>query len=142
MAATKKVTRRLTIALEAGNASTVELGKMLGPVGVNLRAVKQEYDAATAARRGDVIPITVAVFEDRSYELTYKTPPTAFLIRKATGVVAGSGRPGHEGAGTITSEQLRWVAEQKLPDLNARDIDAAMRIVAGTARSMGVAVKD
>jgi large subunit ribosomal protein L11 len=142
MAATKKVTRRLTISLDAGNASTVDLGKMLGPFGVNLRAVKQEYDQRTADRRGDVIPIVVTVFEDRTYELTYKTPPTAFLIRRAIGVASGSARPGQESVGTITPEQLRWVAEQKLPDLNARDIEAAMRIVAGTARSMGVAVKD
>ena len=142
MAATKKVMRRLTIALDAGNASTVELGKMLGPVGVNLRAVKQEYDQYTADRRGDVIPIVVTVFEDRTHELTYKTPPTAFLIRKVTGIVAGSARTGHESAGTITTEQLRWVAEQKLPDLSATTLEAAMRVVAGTARSMGVAVKD
>jgi large subunit ribosomal protein L11 len=134
--------RQFTIALEAGNASPVELGKMLGPTGANLRAVKQEYDQHTSDRRGDVIPAVITVFEDRSHELRYKTPPTAFLIRKATGIVKGSTRPGQESAGTITPEQLRWVAEQKMPDLNTDDVDVAMRIVAGSARSMGVVVKE
>ena len=142
MGAAKKVVRRITIELEAGNASPVELGKALGPVGINPRAVKQEYDGHTADRRGEVVPAVVTVFDDRGYELGYKTPPTAFLIRQATGIVKGAGRAGHDGAGTITVAQLRWVAQRKLPDLNTDDVDAAVRIVAGTARSMGVTVKD
>jgi large subunit ribosomal protein L11 len=142
MAAARNVTRQLTIALEAGNASPIELGKALGPIGVNPRSVKQEYDQHTADRRGDIIPVVVTVFEDRGFELRYKSPPTAFLIRRATGIVKGSGRAGHDGAGTITADELRWVAEQKLADLNTDDITVAVRIVAGTARSMGLVVKD
>ena len=137
----KKLTYRVTLQLTAGNAPVVDLGKMLGQTGVNLVEVKKAYDVATAAQRGDVVPMVVSVFEDRSFELTLKTPPTAFLVRKALGVM-GSSRPGHEIAGKITREQLRGIAERKLPDLNTVDIEAAMRTVAGTARSMGVKVVD
>jgi large subunit ribosomal protein L11 len=131
----------ITINLEAGNASIPALGKSLGATGVNIGQVKRSYDEATAGRRGDVVPVVVSVFEDRSFRLQLKTPPTAFLIRKILGT-KGSSTPGHNGTGAITSAQLRAVAEQKLPDLNTTDIDAAMRTVAGTARSMGVKVVD
>ena len=137
----KKQTHQVTLQLPAGNAPVVDLGKMLGQTGVNLVEVKKAYDAATAAQRGDIVPVVVSVFEDRSFELKLKTPPTAFLIRKALGG-KGSARPGHEIAGKLTQEQLREIAERKLPDLNTPDIEAAMRTVAGTARSMGVAVLD
>jgi large subunit ribosomal protein L11 len=138
MPATKK-TFEVTINLEAGNASVPDLGKSLGPTGVNIGHVKRSYDEATAARRGDVVPVVVSVFEDRSFRLQLKTPPTAFLIRKVVGG-KGSAQPGRNGGGTITKAQLRTVAEQKLPDLNTDNIEAAMRTVAGTARSMGVKV--
>jgi large subunit ribosomal protein L11 len=127
--------------LTAGDAPMMELGKMLGQTGVNLVEIKRAYDAATGGQRGDVVPAVVTVFEDRSFDLRLKTPPTAFLIRKALGG-KGSERPGHAKAGTLTREQLRAIAERKLPDLNTEDIAAAMRIVAGTARSMGVTVLD
>ncbi|MFF0308699.1 uL11 family ribosomal protein [Streptosporangium sp. NPDC004379] len=129
-----------TIHLDAGNAAVAELGKALGPTGVNLVAVKREYDENTAARRGEVVPVVITVLEDRSFRLRYKTPPTAFLIRQALGT-KGSARPGHDRAGTLTVEQLRAIAVRKLPDLNTTDVEAAMRIIAGTARSMGVAVE-
>jgi large subunit ribosomal protein L11 len=135
-----KKTHEVTMNLEAGNASMMDLGKMLGQTGVNLVGVKRAYDEATADRRGDVVPVVVAVRDDRSFELRLKTPPTAFLIRKALGG-KGSAAPGHKSAGTLTRAQLRAIAERKLPDLNTTDVDAAMRIVAGTARSMGVAVE-
>lgn len=138
---TKKQTHRVTLQLEAGNAPVVELGKMLGQTGVNLVEVKKAYDAATSAQRGDVVPVVVSVFEDRSFELRLKTPPTSFLIRKSLGD-KGSARPGHEVAGKLTRDQLREIAERKLPDLNTADLEAAMRTVSGTARSMGVAVVD
>ncbi|WP_216213805.1 uL11 family ribosomal protein [Amycolatopsis aidingensis] len=136
----KKLSFQATLELTAGDAPVVDLGKMLGQTGVNLVEVKRAYDAATANQRGDVVPAVVAVFEDRSFELRLKTPPTAFLIRKALGG-KGSSRPGHEGAGTLSAEQLREIAERKLPDLNTADLDAAMRTIAGTARSMGVTVR-
>jgi large subunit ribosomal protein L11 len=137
----KKQTFQVTIEMPAGDAPMMDLGKMLGQTGVNLVEVKRAYDASTAGQRGDLVPAVISVFEDRSFELRLKTPPTSFLIRKALGG-KGSARPGHNGAGKLTKEQLRTVAERKLPDLNTDDIEAAMRIVAGTARSMGVSIVD
>ncbi|MBE1576779.1 50S ribosomal protein L11 [Amycolatopsis roodepoortensis] len=137
----KKKTHQATLELTAGNAPVVDLGKTLGQTGVNLVEVKKAYDAATAAQRGDIVPVVVSVFEDRSFELRLKTPPTSFLIKKALGG-KGSSRPGHEVAGKLSQEQLRGIAERKLPDLNTGDLGAAMRTVAGTARSMGVAIEE
>ncbi len=138
----KKKTHEVTLALEAGNAAMVDLGKMLGPTGANMRAVKVEYDEATSKQRGEIIPVVVTVFEDRSHKLTYKTPPTSFLIRKALGLKSGSSNPGTQVAGTLSAEQVKAVAERKLPDLNANDLDAAIKVVAGTARSMGIKVAE
>jgi large subunit ribosomal protein L11 len=89
----KKKTHEVTLALEAGNAAMVDLGKMLGPTGANMRAVKLEYDEATSKQRGEIIPVVVSVFEDRSHSLVYKTPPTSFLIRKALGIQSGAANP-------------------------------------------------
>lgn len=139
--APKKLTHQVTLELAAGNAPVVDLGKMLGQTGINLVEVKKAYDAATAAQRGDIVPVVVSVFEDRSFALRFKTPPTSFLIKKALGD-KGSSRPGHEVAGKLTAEQLRGIAERKLPDLNTVDVEAAMRTIAGTARSMGVEIVD
>ncbi len=139
MAPKKKQTFQITLEMPAGDAPMVDLGKMLGQTGVNLMEVKRSYDASTSGQRGDVVPAVVTVFEDRTFELRLKTPPTAFLIKKALGG-KGSARPGHDNAGSLTKEQLRSIAERKLPDLNTTDLDAAMRIIAGTARSMGVSI--
>lgn len=139
MAPKKKQTFQVTLEMPAGDAPMVDLGKMLGQTGVNLVEVKRAYDSATAGQRGDVVPVVVTVFEDRTFTLRLKTPPTAFLIKKALGG-KGSALPGHSSAGTLTSAQLRAIAERKLPDLNTDDLDAAMRIIAGTARSMGVSI--
>jgi large subunit ribosomal protein L11 len=138
----KKKTHEVTLALEAGNAAMVDLGKMLGPTGANMRAVKVEYDEATKDQRGEIIPVVVSVFEDRSHQLTYKTPPTSFLIRKALGIQSGASNPLTQTVGTLSQEQVRTIAERKLPDLNANDIEAAVKVVAGTARSMGVKVAE
>lgn len=139
--ATKKQTFRVTMELTAGDAPIAELGKMLGQTGVNLVEVKRGYDSATAAQRGDVVPVVVTVFEDRGFELRLKTPPTAFLIKKAIGA-KGSPRPGHQSAGVLRRADLRAIAQRKLADLNTTDLDAAMRTIAGTARSMGVTIED
>ena len=139
MAPKKKQTFQVTLELPAGDAPMVDLGKMLGQTGVNLVEVKRSYDASTSGQRGDVVPVVVTVFEDRSFELRMKTPPTSFLIKKALGG-KGSARLGHNGAGSLTRDQLRAIAERKLSDLNTTDLDAAMRIIAGTARSMGVSI--
>lgn len=141
MAPQRKIVRQVTLELDAGNAPMAELGKMLGPTGVNMRQVKTDYDAATAGQRGDIVPVVVTIFEDRTYSLRYKTPPTAFLIRKVLGLSKGSGRPGGQAVAKMSRQQLREVAERKLPDLNTDDIEAAMRQVAGSARSMGVLVE-
>jgi large subunit ribosomal protein L11 len=122
----KNVLRRIKIELDAGNAGPAELGKMLGPYGLNLREIMLRYNEATAGQRGDRVPVEVTVFEDRSYALRYLAPPTSFLLRRAGSV--------------ITGEQLREIAMRKLPELNTDDLDAAMRTVAGTARSMGIEV--
>jgi len=141
MARAKKQTHQITLHLDAGNAAMVDLGKMLGQTGVNLVEVKRSYDMATTDQRGDVVPVVVTVADDRSFELRLKTPPTSHLIRKALGG-KGSDRPGHRSAGRLSAAQLRSVAQRKLPDLTTTDLAVAMRIVAGTARSMGVTVDD
>lgn len=138
--ATKKISQVVTLHLEAGNAGMVDIGKMLGPTGVNTRAVKSDYDAATAAQRGELMPVVVTVYEDRSYTLRYKTPPTAWLIRRTLGLDKGAAAPGSRTVATLTRAQLREIALRKLPDLTTTDVEKAMRQVAGTARSMGVRV--
>jgi large subunit ribosomal protein L11 len=135
----KRKTHQVTMELAAGEAPVAELGKMLGQTGVNLVAVKKNYDTATAAQRGDIVPVVITIFEDRTFELRLKTPPTSFLIKKALGG-KGSSTPGHASAGTLSQAQLREIALMKLPDLNTSDVEAAMRTIAGTARSMGVQV--
>lgn len=137
----QKIVTELTLELEAGNAAMVDLGKMLGPQGVNTVMVKREYDAATAGQRGEIVPVVVSIFENKSFSLRYKTPPTSFLIRKALGRNSGSARPSHDSAGVLTKDQLKQIAERKMTDLNANDIEGAMKVVAGSARSMGVSVE-
>lgn len=125
--ATKRPVHRVTVALSAGAAPVPELGKMLGQTGVNLVEVKRRYDEATAPQRGEIVPVEITVFDDRTFDLRLRTPPTSFLIRRALAA-----------DGTLSRAALRAVALRKLPDLNTLDVDAAMRTVAGTARSMGV----
>jgi len=139
--AAKKRTFQVTMEMPAGEAPMMDLGKMLGQSGVNLVEVKRSYDTSTATYRGDVVPAVVTVFDDRSFEIRLKTPPTASLIKKALGG-KGSERPGHSVAGSLSRAQLRAIAERKLPDLNTTDVEAAMRTIAGTARSMGVTVAE
>src|SRR3954467_1733001 len=138
----KKKTHEVTLALEAGNAAMVDLGKMLGPTGANMRAVKLEYDEAPSKNRGGIIPVAFTASEDRSHSLIYKTPPTSFLIRKALGIQSGAANPATQTVGTLSADQIKQIAERKLPDLNANDVDSAIKVVAGTARSMGVKVAD
>ncbi|GAA2875810.1 50S ribosomal protein L11 [Streptosporangium fragile] len=138
----KKVSRTAKLQLPAGEASPAAVGKDLGPLGLNLVEFCRQYNAATQDRRGFVVPVVVTVFEDRSFELAVKMPTTASLIRRTLGLDGGSPRPGHQRAGTITRAQLREVARTKMPDLNTADLDQAEKIVAGTARSMGLTVRD
>lgn len=131
MSARADDTTTIKIELEAGNASIPELGKMLGPHGVPIAAVKWDYDQQTAAQRGHTVPAVITVHSDRSWSLRIRTPTTASLVRNAL-----------NGGAALSQAQLRAIAQRKLDDLNTDDIAAAMRTVAGTARSMGVSVSD
>jgi large subunit ribosomal protein L11 len=139
--AAKRLLRRVKIELDAGSAGPAELGKMLGPYGLNLREIQTRYNDATAGQRGDRVPVEISVYEDRSYTMRVLSPPTSFLLRKAAGVVAGAAKPGRDAVATVTEAQLREIAERKLAELNTDDVTVAMRTIAGTARSMGITVK-
>lgn len=137
----RKVIATVKLELEAERATPAPpVGRDLGPHGVNLAEFVRRYNDATRGREGMVIPVVVTIYEDRSFDFVMRTPPTAFLLRRAAGIEKGSGTPGNGSVGTVTRDQLRRIAETKLPDLNAGSMEAAMRIVEGTARSMGVGV--
>ncbi|WP_088892558.1 50S ribosomal protein L11 [Leptolyngbya ohadii] len=139
----KKVVAIIKLAITAGKANPAPpIGPALGQHGVNIMMFCKEYNARTADQAGLVIPVEISVFEDRSFTFILKTPPASVLITKAAGIERGSGEPNKKKVGSITQAQLREIAQTKLPDLNANDIDAAMKIVAGTARNMGVTIKD
>jgi len=140
--AKKTVVRVVTLHISAGEAGPATVGKDLGPLGINLMEFCKRYNALTAHRRGFTVPAVITVYEDRSFDLAIKQPTTASLIRKVAGLDKGAARPGREGAGVVTTAQLKEVATIKLPDLNTTDLDKAVRIVAGTARSMGLTVVD
>jgi len=139
----KKVVAIIKLALPAGKANPAPpVGPALGQHGVNIMMFCKEYNARTSDQPGMVIPVEISVFEDRSFSFILKTPPASVLIRKAAGIERGSNEPNKKQVGTITKSQLQEIAQTKLPDLNANDIDAAMKIVAGTAKNMGVKVVD
>ncbi len=142
MAPKKKVTGLIKLQINAGAATPAPpIGPALGQHGVNIVEFTKAYNAATESQRGNVIPVEITVYEDRSFTFVLKTPPAAELIKKAAGLQKGSGKPNKEKVGKITKDQVREIANTKLPDLNANDVDAAMKIVEGTARSMGVVVE-
>jgi len=139
----KKLAAIIKLQIDAGAATPAPpVGPALGQHGVNIMEFCKAYNAATESQRGNVIPVEISVYEDRSFDFITKTPPAAKLILKAAGVDKGSGEPHKTKVATITKAQVREIAETKMPDLNANDIDAAAKIVAGTARSMGVTVTD
>jgi len=139
----KKVKAVITLQLPAGKATPAPpVGPALGQHGINMMAFLKEYNERTTAQAGMVIPALITIFEDRSFSFVTKTPPAADLIKKAAGIDKGSGTPGRTIAGTIRRAKVREIAETKMKDLNANDIDAAMRMIEGAARSMGVAVQD
>jgi large subunit ribosomal protein L11 len=130
------------VQLPAGQATPAPpVGTALGPHGVNIMDFCKQYNAATDAQRGNIIPVEITIFEDRSFEFVTKTPPAPELIKKAAGVAKGSGEPHKTKVGTISAAQVREIAQTKMPDLNARSIEMAERIIAGTARSMGITVE-
>jgi len=135
----KKIAGFIKLQIQAGAATPAPpVGPALGQHGVNIMEFVKAYNAATESQRGNVIPVEITVFEDRSFTFVTKTPPAAELIKKAAGVQKGSGEPHKVKAGKLTKDQVREIAETKMPDLNANDIDAAMKIIAGTARQMGI----
>lgn len=139
----KKVVAVVKLAITAGKANPAPpIGPALGQHGVNIMAFCKEYNARTADQAGLVVPVEISVYEDRSFTFVLKTPPASVLIRKAAGIERGSGQPNRTKVGSITRAQLREIAEKKMPDLNANDVEAAMRIVEGTAKNMGVSVAD
>ena len=138
----KKITGFIKLQINAGAATPAPpVGPALGQHGVNIMEFVKAYNAATEHQRGNVIPVEITVYEDRSFTFVTKTPPAAELIKKAAGLKSGSAKPNKEKVGKITKDQVREIATTKLPDLNANDIEAAMLIVEGTARSMGVTVE-
>ncbi|HHW58224.1 MAG TPA: 50S ribosomal protein L11 [Clostridia bacterium] len=137
----KKVAAVVKIQLPAGKATPAPpVGTALGPHGVNIMAFCKEFNERTAKDIGLIIPVVITIYADRSFSFITKTPPAAVLLKKAAGIEAGSPQPNKQKVGKITKQQLREIAELKMRDLNASDIEAAMRMIAGTARSMGIEI--
>lgn len=138
----KKVEKKIKLQIPAGKANPAPpIGPALGQAGVNIGDFVQKFNAATASMMGDIIPVEISVYADRSFDFILKTPPVANLIMKAVGIEKGSGKNLTSKVGKITKAQIKEIAERKMPDLNAASIEAAMKTVEGTARSMGVDVK-
>jgi large subunit ribosomal protein L11 len=139
----KKLVKTFTLQLPAGQATPAPpVGPALGQHGVNIMEFVKAYNAATESNRGDIVPAQISVYEDRSFTFVLKTPPAARLLIKAAGIQKGSGVPHKEKVGSISKAQLREIAEKKMADLNANDIEQAEKIIAGTARSMGINVAE
>ncbi len=137
----KKVVGKIGLQLNAGKATPAPpVGPALGPYSLNIMAFCKEYNERTQSQAGMVIPVEITVYEDRTFTFVTKTPPASFLIKKAIGIESGSAIPNRNKVGKISEKQVREIAETKMNDLNANDVDMAMRIIAGTARSMGVEV--
>jgi large subunit ribosomal protein L11 len=138
----RKLSAIIKLQIKAGLATPAPpVGPALGQHGVNIMEFCKAYNAATESQRGDVVPVEISVFEDRSFTFELKTPPAARLLLKAAGVDKGSGEPHKTKVAAITMDQVRQIAQTKMRDLNAQDIDAAAKIIAGTARSMGITIK-
>jgi large subunit ribosomal protein L11 len=139
----KKIKTMVKLQIVAGKANPAPpVGPALGQHGINIQEFCTKFNEATKDKLGDVIPAEITIFEDRSFAFVLKTPPASDLLRKAAGIEKGSGNPLKEKVGTITKEKLREIAEKKMPDLNANDIEAAMKIIAGTAKSMGIKIEN
>ncbi|MFB9237492.1 50S ribosomal protein L11 [Plantactinospora siamensis] len=139
----KKLVKTFTLQLPAGQATPAPpVGPALGQHGVNIMEFCKQYNGQTESQRGDIVPAEISVYEDRTFTFVLKTPPAARLLIKAAGVAKGSGVPQSDKVGAVTRAQLREIAEKKMADLNANDLDQAEKIIAGTARSMGITVKD
>lgn len=139
----KKVTKKIKIQIPAGKATPAPpVGTVLGPVGINLQEFCTKYNDATKDKMGDILPVEISVFEDRSFDFVIKTPPTAFLIKKYAKIKSGSSKGQTEAVGSLTKEQIAEIAEIKLPDLNCYTVEEAIRVVSGTAKNMGVTIEE
>ena len=141
--AKKEVVKKVGLQIQAGKANPAPpVGTVLGPLGINLQEFCTKYNDATRDKMGDIVPVEISVYDDRSFDFVIKTPPTSFLIKKYAKIQKGSLKGKNEVVATITKEQLKEIAEIKLPDLNCYDVEEAKKIVAGTAQNMGVAVEE
>lgn len=139
----KKVIAVVKLQISAGKATPAPpVGTALGPHGVNIMGFCKEFNAKTSDQAGMIIPVVLTVYQDRSYSFITKTPPVAVLLKKAIGIESGSGEPNRNKVATISKDEVKKIAEVKMPDLNANTVEAAMSMVAGTARSMGIVVED
>ena len=138
----KEVVKKVKLAIEAGRATPAPpVGTVLGPAGINLQEFCTKYNEQTRDKMGDVLPVEISIYEDRSFDFIIKTPPTAFLLKKFAKIQKGSTKGANETVATISQATLREIAEIKLPDLNAYTVEDAMKIVAGTAKNMGIAIE-
>lgn len=138
----KEVVKKIKLQIPAGKATPAPpVGTVLGPAGINLQDFCTKFNDASKDKMGDIVPVEISVYDDRSFDFVLKTAPAAFLIKKAAKIKSGSKKGRNEIVATITKEQLKNIAETKLPDLNAYDVEGAMKIIEGTARNMGVAVE-
>ncbi len=139
----KKITKVVKLQVPAGKATPAPpVGPALGQAGVNIMAFVKDFNDRTAQQVGLIIPVEITVYEDRSFTFICKTPPAAILLKKAAGIETASGEPNKKKVGKVTKAQVKEIAETKMPDLNANDVEAAMRLIEGTARSMGIEVVD
>lgn len=138
----KEVVKKIKLQIEAGKATPAPpVGTVLGPAGINLGEFCTKFNEASRDKMGDVVPCEITIYDDRSFDFVLKTAPAAFLLKKTAKVKSGSKKGANEIVATISKKELREIAEVKMPDLNAYDVDAAMKIIAGTARNMGIAVE-
>ena len=138
----KEVVKRIKLQIQAGKATPAPpVGTVLGPAGINLQEFCTRFNDATRDKMGDVVPCEISIYDDRSFDFVLKTPPAAFLLKKAANIQKAGAKGANEIVATISKEDLRKIAETKLPDLNAYDVESAMDIIAGTARNMGIAIK-
>ena len=141
--AEKEVVNVIKLQIEAGKATPAPpVGPALGQAGANIQGFCQEFNERTREQMGSIIPVVITVYEDRSFTFVTKTPPASDLLKKAAGIQSGSALPHKEKVATLTKDQIRAIAEQKMPDLNANTVEAAMRIIEGSARQMGIVVED
>lgn len=137
----KEITKKIKLQIPAGRATPAPpVGTVLGPAGINLQEFCTKFNDATKDKMGDVLPVEITIYEDRTFDMVLKTPPAAFLLKKVAKIQKGASKG--ETVATITKDQLKEIAETKMPDLNAYDVEAAMNIVEGTARNMGIEIKD